>query len=149
MRRPLDVGQTLVEFALVLPVLLLLMMGLFDFGRAIFAYNAVSEAARNGARIALVNQTSVDICTVVSERAVGLGLPPACALTATAPGVFHQSTCVLPQCNQLVRVNYQFTAITPIVSAIIGPIGLSSTSQVRVERACPPLRAGETACPKP
>src|SRR5262245_19806482 len=45
-------GQGLVEFALVLPVFLVLIFGIIDGGRAVFSYNQVSQAARNVARVA-------------------------------------------------------------------------------------------------
>ena len=51
-------GQALVEFALVLPILLLLIFGIIDAGRLIYTYNTVSNAARNGARVAIVNQST-------------------------------------------------------------------------------------------
>jgi Flp pilus assembly protein TadG len=145
-------GQSLVETALIVPVLLLIFMGLFDFGRAIFAYNSVSEAARNGARVAIVNQTPADICRVAAERATGLGMPTTCAPNVTAVGVWHVDFCTTSMeinCAQSVRVNYQFQAITPLIGAFIGPIALTSTSQVNVESACPPIEPGETACPIP
>lgn len=146
-RRDAIRGQGLVETALVLPLVILMFMGLFDFGRAIFFYNSVSEAARNGSRVAIVNQTSADICRVAAERAVGLGLPTTCAPTATAVGVWHVSACTQLNCEQTVRVNYRFQAITPIIGNIIGPVELTSTSRGRVERTCPPLFTGESACP--
>jgi Flp pilus assembly protein TadG len=140
-------GQSLVETALIVPILLLLFMGIFDFGRAIFAYNSVSEAARNGSRVAIVNQTSADICRVAAERAPGLGLPTLCAPSATAVGVWHVNGC--PQgeinCTQRVTVNYQFRAITPIIGNILGPINLTSTSEVEAESAC--LEPGDSDCP--
>lgn len=141
-------GQGLVEIALALPVIVVIFMGIFDFGRAIFFYNAVSEAARNGSRIAIVNQTSSDICQVVAERATGLGLASACALSATAIGVWHASSCPTINCAQSVRVNYRFTAITPIIGNILGPIDLTSSSRVLIERVCPPTFPGEGACPR-
>jgi Flp pilus assembly protein TadG len=49
-----DGGQALVEFALVAPVLLLLVVGIFEFGRAWNAHQAVTDAAREGARAAVV-----------------------------------------------------------------------------------------------
>ena len=49
-------GQTLVEFALVLPVFILVLVSLFDLGRGVFAYNTLTNAAREGARLAIVNQ---------------------------------------------------------------------------------------------
>jgi Flp pilus assembly protein TadG len=65
MRRPSGAkrdgrGQTLVEFALVFPVIVLLLFGIFDFGRAIYAYNTIANAARQGARVAAVNQIEVN-----------------------------------------------------------------------------------------
>jgi hypothetical protein len=47
-------GQGLVEFALVLPVLLLLMMGIFDFGRVFFSYAMASNSLRAALRNAEV-----------------------------------------------------------------------------------------------
>jgi hypothetical protein len=46
----------LVEFALVLPIFVLFMVAIFDLGRAAFAYNTLTNAAREGARMAIVNQ---------------------------------------------------------------------------------------------
>ena len=42
-------GQALVEFALVLPIFILLLVAIFDLGRAVFAYNTLTNAAREGA----------------------------------------------------------------------------------------------------
>ena len=39
-------GQSLVEFALVLPVFVLVLVSLFDLGRGVFAYNTLTNAAR-------------------------------------------------------------------------------------------------------
>jgi Flp pilus assembly protein TadG len=47
-------GQTLVEFTLVLPLLFILVMGLFDIGRAVFYYAVINTAAREGTRYAVV-----------------------------------------------------------------------------------------------
>lgn len=46
-------GQELVEFAFILPVLMMLLTGIFYFGRAISVYEAIGRAAREGARVAL------------------------------------------------------------------------------------------------
>jgi hypothetical protein len=48
-------GQALVEFALVLPLFLLLVLGVVDFGRGIFIYAGMSNGAREGARYAIVH----------------------------------------------------------------------------------------------
>jgi len=139
MTKSAEKGQSLVEFALVLPVLIVLLMGLFDFGRAILAYNTVSEAARNGARVAIVNQIPGDICSVAASRAVAISLPATCAANATAVGIYVTSAgspCEVNVCTQTVKATYQFTALTPIISRIIGPITMSSSSTVTVESVC-------------
>ena len=152
-RRDESRGQSLVEFALILPVLLLILMGLFDLGRAVFAYNSVSEAARNGSRVAIVNQTLSDICSVAAQRAVGLGLPTTCAANGNAGTVGVWVTkepagtavsCAAVNCLQKVKVTYQFRPITPIIGAILGPINLTSASTVPVENLCV-----SNSCPQP
>lgn len=50
-----DVGQALVEFALIIPVLLILIVGLFDVARAVEQENTLAYAARYGARYAIVH----------------------------------------------------------------------------------------------
>lgn len=149
-RRPVhdDRGQSLTEFALVIPVLIVLVMGLFDFSRAMFYLNGVAEAARNGARIAMVNQESAEICSAVAESATLLDLPTTCVAAATSPGVTHVpgSACSqLEQCTQTVTVKAQFQPVIPVFGGIVGPIKLESSSTVYVERLCP--TAGVPTCP--
>ncbi len=48
-------GQSLVEFALVLPVLLIIIVGVFDLGRVFFALITINNAARAGARSYTLN----------------------------------------------------------------------------------------------
>ena len=44
-------GQSLLEFALILPLMVLFVVGIFELGRAFFAYIAITNAAREGVRI--------------------------------------------------------------------------------------------------
>lgn len=134
-------GQTLVELALALPIVILIFMGIFDFGRLIVAYNTLSEAARNGARVAIVNQTPADICAVAATRAVAIALPTTCAATSSDVGVYVTAStggrsCTSLTCSQTVKATYQFRAITPIIGNIVGPITLSAQSTVQIESEC-------------
>ena len=52
--RRITAGQSLVEFALIFPLFLLLIMGLFDIGRAIFYFSTLNTAVREGTRFAIV-----------------------------------------------------------------------------------------------
>ena len=55
-----DKGTTVVEFALVLPIFLLLVFGIFDFGRYFFVEHTLQYATREGMRLALVGRTLTD-----------------------------------------------------------------------------------------
>ena len=56
-----EAGQELVEFALILPLLLLLFLGIIEFGRAMLAYNTIANAAREGARYGIVTPIEANI----------------------------------------------------------------------------------------
>ncbi|MBP2626276.1 MAG: TadE family protein [Firmicutes bacterium] len=62
-------GQALVEFALMLPVLLLLVVGVMEFGLIINQYMVLAEAAREGARSAALGDSDTAITTVVKTAA--------------------------------------------------------------------------------
>jgi Flp pilus assembly protein TadG len=75
-RRPGSSGQALVEFALVVPIFLALLMGIVDFGRVVWASNSLASAAREGARFAIVHGGSpMDPCPV-GPLAAQYGDPP-------------------------------------------------------------------------
>lgn len=139
-------GQSLVEFALILPVLILIFMGIVDFGRAIYAYNSVSNAAREGARTGIVNQGTgaggAYLAAIeAANQATALGLDPTdptqVLVTFPDPDPSHNCSVISVGCPISVRVQYQFTAITPIIGRIIGPITVGSTTQLPVERVQP------------
>ena len=66
-------GQNLLEFALTLPLLLLLIMGIFDLGRGIYYYSAIHNAAREGARYGAVNHCDITGIVNQAEQMAGLG----------------------------------------------------------------------------
>ena len=128
-------GQSMVEFALILPLLLIVMFGIVDFGRAIFAYNSVSNAARSAARVAVVNQTAADIEDAAEDEAVGLD-PLTVTAGYTTPG---GATCAPVErgCIARVDVTHAWLAATPLLNAIVGPITLTSSAKMPVERQWP------------
>jgi Flp pilus assembly protein TadG len=78
-----DRGQNLVEFALLLPLLLLFILGIVEFGVAVFAYSTIANAAREGARVGVVpSAQEQDIVDAVVQRTGGLNLTSA-NITAT------------------------------------------------------------------
>lgn len=77
-------GQALVEFALILPILLLLIVGAMEFGLIIHQYMVVTEAAREGARSAAVGGSDGVVTSVVTTAASQI---PANQLTiSVSPG---------------------------------------------------------------
>ena len=151
-RRPRARGQALAEFALVIPLILLLFMAFFDFARAIYAYTAVSNAAREGGRTSIVNQYAADIESRASVQATALGIPASCP-GAGLPGVCVSYappdatvTCPAIACLASVTVTYRFAPLTPIISTIWPSITLASTTKVPVESVC---TTGPNSCPIP
>ena len=95
-------SQALIEFALVSPVLLLLLFGVIDIGRAIFYYDTLNHAAREGARVAIrasnALPTNADVLTAVSGQMLGTPVTAPCPQgplpTATPPAIGSScSTC--------------------------------------------------------
>lgn len=85
-RRGAQDGQGLVEFALVLPIFFLAVFGLLDVGRLVYFNAALSQAAREGARLAATEAASIGSTApgcVASESDIGPGNPGAHVCPAT------------------------------------------------------------------
>lgn len=66
-------GQDLVETALTMPVFLLLLIGIIEFGFILFAYNSVANVAREGARFGVIaGRTEAEIESHVRSHAPGI-----------------------------------------------------------------------------
>jgi Flp pilus assembly protein TadG len=141
-------GQGLAEFALALPVFLVIVMGLFDLGRAVVAYNTITNAAREGARLAIVNQDTAK----VEQRARGIAIAAGIHQTVTtqfksmgpnADPLTNGNCPVSPAqyvsigCVAVVTYTSQFQAVTPIVGALVGPFTMTARSMLTVEYTCP------------
>ena len=71
-------GQALVEFALVLPILLILLLGIIDFARAWNVYQVLTDAGREGARGAVVDngldEAGIQNVVIAAAGRAGIGL---------------------------------------------------------------------------
>ncbi len=139
-------GQTLVELALVLPLLVLLIAGIFDFGRAIYGYNTVLNSSREAARLAIVHQTASDVQQKAVDHAVALGLQTSDVSldfrTRTSPDTAGSCNSKLgtPEivgCVAVVIVEYNYEASVPMISALVGPITLTGETRFPVEHNAP------------
>ncbi len=149
LRNRRESGQSLVEFALILPIFVLVLAGLFDLGRAVYAFNTISNASREAVRVAIVNQTTAVVEAEALKQAVSLGVAPADISIAQrfAPPIPCGPHCVptVPPCPSpigvgclaSVTVHYHYTAATPVIGQIIGPFTMTASTEMPVERTCP------------
>jgi len=117
-------GATTVEFALGLLVFLMLFLGILDFARMLFTWNAANEATRAGARYAVVCDDTAQQALVLARMqallpqitAVSVAWTPASCTAATCQGVTVGIT----------GLNYQW--ISPIVGVAAPLIPMPSFS---------------------
>jgi Flp pilus assembly protein TadG len=137
-KRPTKRGQSLVEFALILPIFLLFLFGIIDLGRGVYAYNTIQNAAREAVRVAIVDQNEDVILAKAQKHAVGLGLTDSnITLSFLQPDTMTTpcNTPIAISCEVEILVDYQFTPATPIIGNIIGAIDMSAASRQPVERS--------------
>ena len=141
-------GQTLVEFALILPIFVLILVGIFDLGRAVYVFNTLNNAARESVRVGIVNQNCAAIGDEAEAAAVSIGIDWNAGLGCNAaandvkvrfmqPDYTDTAPCnVTPRigCIVEVTVQYEFTAATPIVGNLIGVLNLEGSSRQPIER---------------
>lgn len=65
-------GQSLVEFALIVPLVLLLLFGMIDIGRILLSSVALEHAAREGARVASVGKDNTDVVSSITNATTAL-----------------------------------------------------------------------------
>ncbi len=139
-------GQSLVEFALVFPIFLLLLFGLIDIGRFVYTANALNEAAREGARFGSVAAWSQS-CGGTREACVqaealhrlaavpGATVTASCLRTPIAGGtpVAASGGC---RTNDLLKVvvTAKFQVLTPIIGQFLGKSTLTGSSEVTVNQ---------------
>ncbi len=159
-RTPRSKGQGLVEFALVLPLFLVLVMGIMDLGLSVFAYNSITNAAREGARLAIVNQDEAKITTRATQQS-------AIARDPTVTVAYYQKntdgtpdtsrTCPVGAtsyigvgCLAVVTFEGGYTPITPIIGRILFADGVTFTAEtvLPVEYSCPNSTQTADQCPK-
>ena len=151
-------GQSLVEFSLVFPIIVLLIVGFVEIGRAVFAYNTIANAARQAVRVATVNQLSavtdcdetrpiedpyephwsIRGCAISAAGPLGINTSNVSVVYAPPPSTSLTCTPALHVgCIASVTVTYNFSISTPFVNKLIGPFTMRQTSSMPVERVFP------------
>jgi Flp pilus assembly protein TadG len=157
-RRQLDrrSGQTLVEFAMIIPVFFLLLVGIIDFGRIGLYFVAASDLSRSGARYAADYNigngfTDAQIVAYVQQQAKGLSMSDltqaSCApATPPKPIVAATASCYKPAIGNAfifidrttagqvtVSIVYTFEATTPMVRTFFPTYYLEASATLQTE----------------
>jgi len=114
MKLPGETGSALVEMAISLFLLVILVFGIIEFGRALYIKNTLTNAAREGARLAVVS-TSTTLNVPEIESRVHAVIPDNILadgvdiVVTPAAGLQHQETQID------VQVSQQFTSVVPLL----------------------------------
>lgn len=131
-------GQAVVEFALILPVFILMLLIAVDFGRAFLGWISLNNAARVGANYAALHPNDSwgagsDFQTLMDENLGAINCTP--NPDPAAPPVFG----VTREPGDLVRVNLDcdFTILTPVISNVVGGlVSVSSSAAFPISSGC-------------
>ena len=106
-------GNAIIEMGVTLPIILILILGTLDLGRAVYVQNIITNAAREGARYG--TSPPIDLVEIESKTLNYVsGVDPAnVIITASQPSTDKVR----------VTITYTFTAITPIVGNLLDPGG--------------------------
>ena len=132
-------GAALLEAAITLPMILLVCVGIFEFGRAYQTWQVLTNAAREGARVAVIQGTTdSQITTTVQNYMKGGALSAYKSATVT---ITHGIPLTGADTGTQVQINYPFTFIVlnPVVRLIApksttgAPITMVSSALMRNE----------------
>lgn len=121
-------GQALVEFALIVPLFILVIVGIFEGGRAIYTYNALSNAVREALREAIVHQ---DPAAIEAEANRILG-----GLAASTDFTHDLSNCADPEKPCIYRVELRYVFSPVLIGDIFSPV-IKADGEMLVESTNP------------
>jgi len=121
-------GQSLVEFAIILPILLLLLLGIGEFGIMLNSYLTIQNVAREGARLGIVGGSDVEIIALIRTTSPNLTATDM-SITITPLEANRRSGDTL---QVIIAYNYYMTV--PIISSLVGNIiVLTAQTSMRIE----------------
>jgi len=129
-------GQALVEFALVMPLLLILIVSVFEFGRAWNLHQTITDAAREGARKAVIADAAItqdSVNAAIAARIAASGFDPADA-TITLPDGFHAGTGQVTSVR--IEFPFRFTFLRVLIGLLAqndGVVTVASEARMRNE----------------
>lgn len=128
-------GAVLVEFAVVIPFLLLLLMGIVEVGLLFYNQQVLTNASREGARAGIAHLTVGEVTTIVEnycqDRMIRFDTDTVPTTTVTGiPGSFGD--------NVTVNVNYPYTFLVPDLLGFGPNLQLQAETVMRMERPLSP-----------
>ena len=119
--RETEAGQSLVEFAMVLPLFLVLLFALVDFGRAFYSWMVITNAAREGARAGAVQKDWPAMQTAIYDSMCN-PYPDSCAVDTTKLTLTPTGVNGARGSQVTVQIAYAFSYATPLgdLVALIG-----------------------------
>ena len=133
-------GAELIEFALVLPLLLLLVLGIVDFGFLFQRLEVVTNAAREGARLAVLGSyDTTDVQNRVNDYLLEGGVPVVPGnptITVSSPTLNIPGASPVSAKTVEVRYNYDYMFLSGLASFFGGnfsSVPLTGVSTMRAE----------------
>jgi Flp pilus assembly protein TadG len=134
-------GAALIEMALTLPLLLLVSVSIFEFGRAFQTWEVLTNAAREGARVAVLPNSTTAGAEDRARTYLNAGALNGGSATVTVTATTIPVGGGAEASAKLVTVNYPFTfmVLQPVASLIVNgtalgtPITMSASAEMRNE----------------
>ena len=121
-------AQSLVETALILPIIILILMGIIDFGLVFSNYLVISNAAREGARSAAIGSTDAQVEALISNITSTLDQTKLDTTIYPAEALRKKGDEVI------VIIEFDNDLLTPVISAIVpNPLHLTGRTVMRIE----------------
>lgn len=135
-----DRGASLVEFAIVLPFLLVLLLGIVEFGWALGQMNDIRHGAREAARLAAVDTGSATLMRTLVCSSMDLGSGQTVTFTDSANGAAGEEAVVT------VSLPVQSLTGASLITSLL-PSSLTSTVRTRLEQPSASWSTETGACP--
>ena len=121
-------GQSMVEMALILPIIIMLLMGMVEFSRIFGSYLLVTHASREGARMASIGKTDDEIRTNVTSKVNILNVSDLQVILTPTDDARITGDDVR------VCVKYKLEIYAPVISSIVSnPFEMEANTYMRVE----------------
>ena len=139
-----ETGAELIEFALTLPLLLVVVLGIVDFGFMMQRFEVVFNAAREGARVAILpGYTADDVTDRVDKYVAAAGLgPPGSATTTVTPVTVTAGARTFDAIQVTVSFTHVHQFVGPLMTlvggAAMGSTPLTANATMRTETQAGP-----------